>query len=278
MATVISISQVHDSQVHEPHTDLWISPEGLPRLSGAAAALLWALDEKLRTAALLTGAEERRFPNLIAEEVLDRSEYFEAFPGCASRVTSPRPGDNYFLSPAVCYHCYDMLKNRTLANNIVFTCCGTCFRSDVRDGTHLWDFTMREVVFLGSAEFVQRQRERWMAKAAAFARSLDLDASLVPANDPFFGAGTRGRKLLQQLKQLKYELSIPLRSRGNMPIASFNLHERFFTERFQISLATGEPAHSGCVAFGLERWCMALLARQAAPAALARLEEHDDLR
>ena len=137
---------------------------------------------------------------------------------------------------------------------------------------------MREVVFLGSAEFVQRQRERWMAKATRFARGLDLDASLAPANDLFFGAGTRGRKLLQQLKQLKYELSVPLLSRSNMPIASFNLHERFFTNRFQISLATGGPAHSGCVAFGLERWCMALLARQAAPAALARVEEHDDLR
>jgi len=273
MATVISISHVH-----EPDADLWISAEGLPRLSGAAAALLWALDDKFRNAALLTGAEERRFPTLIAEDVLERSEYFAAFPGCASRVTSPRPGDNHFLSPAVCYHCYDMLKDRILANNVAFTCCGTCFRSDVRDGTHLWDFTMREVVFLGSAEFVQRQREVWMTKATRFARGLHLDASLAPANDPFFGAGNRGRKLLQSLKQLKYELSVPLHSRGSTPIASFNLHERFFTNRFQISLATGEPAHSGCVAFGLERWCMALLAREAATAALARVEEHDDLR
>jgi hypothetical protein len=148
----------------------------------------------------------------------------------------------------------------------------------VQDGNHLWDFTMREIVFLGSAEFVQRQREGWMAKTARFASGLDLDAGLAPANDPFFGAGNRGKKLLQHLKQLKYELSVPLHSGGSMPIASFNLHERFFTNRFQISLATGEPAHSGCVAFGLERWCMALLARGAAPAALARVEEHDDLR
>jgi seryl-tRNA synthetase len=273
MATVIPISRRQ-----EVDADLRTFPDGMAQLTGAAAALLWALDSKFRNAALLTGAQESRFPTLIAEDVLDRSEYFRAFPGCASRVALPRAGRNYFLSPAVCYHCYDMLKDRTLSNNIILTCCGKCFRSDAYDEIHLWDFTMREIVFLGTAEFVQRQRERWMDWAANFARSLGLEASLSPANDPFFGLETRGRKLLQQIKQMKTELSVPMHLPGTMAIASFNLHERFFSDRFQISLAGGTPAFTGCVAFGLERWCMALLARHGAATALELVEEHDDLR
>ena len=258
--------------------DLRVLPEGLARLTGAAAALLWALDDKFRSAALLTGAQERCFPTIISEDVLERSGYFQAFPGCASQLSAPSGGRKYFLSPAVCYHCYDMLKERTLPNNIIFTCCGKCFRNDKCDDTHLWDFTMREIVFVGTREFVERQRLRWMDVVASFARDLDLDACLVPANDPFFGPETRGRKLLQQIKQLKFELSVPLPSPGDMPIASFNLHERFFSDRFHVSLAGDRPAYTGCVAFGLERWSMALLARHGAPAALELVEEHDDLR
>jgi seryl-tRNA synthetase len=250
--------------------------EGLVELRGAAAALLWVLDAKFRTAALLDGAEERRFPTLIAEDVLDRSEYFRAFPGYASRAAVPVAGHNYFLSPAVCYHCYDMLKDRTLSNNLILTCCGKCFRNDACSETHLWDFTMRELVFVGTTEFVQRQRQRWMDKASNFARDLGLEVCLAQANDPFFGSANRGRKLLQQIKQMKFELNV--QSPGRMPIASFNLHERFFSNRFQLSLAGGRPAYTGCVAFGLERWCLALVARHGAPAALELVEEHDDLR
>jgi hypothetical protein len=52
-----------------------------------------------------------------------------------------------------------------------------------------------------------------------------------------------------------------------MAIASFNNHETFFGEAFSISLARyghptsdrATPAWSGCVAFGIERWLLALL-------------------
>jgi len=42
--------------------------------------------------------------------------------------------------------------------------------------------------------------------------------------------------------------------------ASFNPHERFFGEAFDIRLADGSPAASACVAFGIERWLLAFLA------------------
>ena len=36
------------------------------------------------------------------------------------------------------------------------------------------------------------------------------------------------------------------------------VHETFFSRRFGFSLEDGTDAYSGCVAFGLERWALAL--------------------
>jgi hypothetical protein len=51
-------------------------------------------------------------------------------------------------------------------------------------------------------------------------------------------------------------------------VASFNRHETFFSSRFGFEMTGGRAAHSGCVAFGLERWVLAWLARHGAAAAV----------
>ena len=53
--------------------------------------------------------------------------------------------------------------------------------------------------------------------------------------------------------RLKREWVIP----GGTAIASLNCHQRFFADRFEIR-RDGEMAFSGCLAFGLERWLLAL--------------------
>jgi len=256
-----------------PHPGFQVTPEGLFSCAGPAAALLTTLNERLRESALRGGAEEHHFPTLITERTLDRAEYFQSFPQYASRVETPRRNGSYYLSPAVCYHCYGLLEHAQLEGEMTLTCCGRCFRGDAVDSAHLWEFTMREIVFVGSAGFVRVQRERWMEKVRTWAKQLQLDADLVPAQDPFFAAGNRGKKLLQQLKQLKFELQARDSSGSDMAIASFNLHEKFFTQKFNISLRDSGPAFSGCVAFGLERWAMALLTRHGATEAAARVED-----
>ena len=65
--------------------------------------------------------------------------------------------------------------------------------------------------------------------------------------------------LLQQIKQLKYEIRAPLGACGTeLAIASFNLHETFFSRRFGFGMANRTATHSGCIALGLERWALAL--------------------
>ena len=67
------------------------------------------------------------------------------------------------------------------------------------------------------------------------------------------------RAALQRIKGLKHELVFRFPDGRPLAIASFNDHELFFGDAFKISLTDGSPAWSGCVAFGLERWLMAVL-------------------
>ena len=70
---------------------------------------------------------------------------------------------------------------------------------------------------------------------------------------------------MQQLRNLKYELRADAGSAGRLAISSFNLHDAFFTSRFNIGpMSDGSPAVSGCVAFGIDRWTLACLAQHGA--------------
>jgi seryl-tRNA synthetase len=261
-----------------PHHDFPISDDGLLFPGTAESRLIHALHSRFGEMALAAGAKELQFPTVIAEEILDRSEYFQSFPHYASAVNSPNKTGRYFLSPAVCYHCYQLLMNSVLAGDTLLTCQGRCFRAESANDSHLWEFTMREIVFFGGDSFVRAQCDAWKQKIVGWAAQLGLTVNLAPATDPFFAGEIRGKKLLQQIKGLKYELTAPGLSGTDVPVASFNLHERFFTSRFEVTLTGGEPAYSGCVAFGIERWCMALLAQHGVNQALRRVEESDDLR
>jgi hypothetical protein len=80
------------------------------------------------------------------------------------------------------------------------------------------------------------------------------------ASDPFFAPTSRGRAALQRIKGLKHELALQFPDGRSLAIASFNDHESFFGEAFDIKLPSGDHASSGCVAFGIERWLLAVLA------------------
>jgi seryl-tRNA synthetase len=260
-------------QLEPLHGELKFSADGLFSCRGPVAELLRALDSHFCVAAVHRDAEQYVSPALISEKTLERSGYLVSFPGRASRIEASSRSGKYFLSPAVCYHAYELLAGSQLDSSAVMTCAGRCFRDDPADGRHLWEFTMREVVFLGSSEFVSAQRQEWLELATRWARALGLDASSGLASDPFFvGGENRGKKILQRVKELKYELCAPDLAGRPMAIASFNLHEQFFGKRFGITLGNGAPAFSACAGFGLERWALALLARLPANEALRQME------
>jgi len=112
---------------------------------------------------------------------------------------------------------------------------------------------------MGTADQVLDFRARWMSRAESMARLLCLRCEIAPASDPFFGRMGRIAAVSQLEQDLKFELLIPLQSDAK-PTAcmSFNYHRDHFGTSWDLRTAAGATAHTGCVAFGLERLSLAL--------------------
>jgi hypothetical protein len=228
-------------------------------LPANVATLIGWLDDRFLQMAIDAGARQIKVEDTIEECVLERAGYFESF--AIDRLVQSSEGKLY--PPAACYQCYPSLSQVEHAERGLWTCIAACGRKEEETGLgRLRNFHMREIVLVGSSNWVREERGRWMDKISEFARALGLRGELHSASDPFFGAGeTRGRKLVQQLMELKFEMQVRIgRPVPGLAIASFNLHERFFAERFGLHLPGGADACTGCVAFGLERWALALVA------------------
>ena len=271
--------------------ELTITGAGQVALSGLALDVFDATDRTVRRWADALGAAEHRYPSIIERGVLERAGQVESFPqhltviGNSERrrgiaiVPEERPldrddGDSspslgmtpFALAPAVCYHAYPEFEGRTIGPDPVFlTACGRCYRYE--GGNHvplerLWEFTMREIIVLGTREQVEAVRQSLVRQVADFVTALELEGTIGTASDPFFATGDEGRRLMQQAGALKHELQLAVDAAGHsVAAASFNHHHDFFGTRFAIRLADGSSAHSGCVAFGLERWVLGVLAQ-----------------
>ena len=271
----------------------WVIEEGRGQvaLRGPALNLLRAIDDDCRATIGVGafGAQEEVYPTLIGAKTLGRCGYFSSFPQSVSMVTHlvedydrierfrqanasttdlTVPDFSAFTtpeaccSPAVCYHAYRNREGAKLAGCDVVTCVGKCFRYESTNITgldRLWDFTMREVVFVGTEDEVTTRRQRGIEFVEAQVERFDLSCTIETANDPFFSAAYATKTYYQVRGDLKYELRLDVEpdDRGEartIACASFNLHESFFGKTFSITASDGQPAFTGCLAWGLERW------------------------
>jgi seryl-tRNA synthetase len=230
-------------------------------------------------------------PTLIPSRVLARCDYFRSFPqyvtfaehlkedaavidgfrarhGAASELDDQALGDmappDTCLSPAVCYHVYHRYENTTIpGRGIARGVCGKCFRFEAGNLSglrRLWDFTLREIVFLGSRTYVLEARDRSMEMMADLLQAHRLAGEIRTASDPFFIAPDSAAKTYFQLSsEAKFEVSLMLPANERLAAGSHNYHSDFFGRAFRIDLDGGGPMHSVCVGFGLERWVDAYL-------------------
>ncbi len=259
---------------------------GLTGLRGPAAALHRALDRRLARLCREVAGEEWCVPAALSLDTLARADYFASFPQWLTLAAHLRDDEDALrgvamshapaaavaqavapagaaLPPAVCYHVYDALAGQQLTGPRYVTAQGTCWRHEGDRHAALergWAFTMREIVCVGTAREVDDFVAGCEAHVLAFAATLGLHATVEPATDPFFAPSARGKRLLQQIQGLKRELLLPVDAAQGTAAASFNRHETRFGEAFDIRASDGRAAHTGCVAFGLERWTLAVLA------------------
>ena len=245
----------------------WLFASGAGQLAcaGRFLAVCRYFDECFRKMGRRQGAAEHCYPALIPAETLRQLDFFASFPQLATFAShSGSRNRDHILSPAVCYHTCNFLRNHKIPQAPYYvTAAGNCFRFEGAALTNtperLWNFTMREIVFFGTAREVEDIRRSLMVSVKRLALASGLEARLEEASDPFFLGASRGKLLLQRLKKLKYELRANFKENGRLAIASFNNHEDFFTTRMNIHLPDGAIAHSGCVAFGIERWAYVFL-------------------
>ncbi|HYC52090.1 MAG TPA: hypothetical protein VEB19_13330 [Gemmatimonadaceae bacterium] len=232
-----------------------IDPDGTVRITGLAARLFHIFDYVFARWARELGADDVAAPPVIPAATLERAGFVSSFPQLLLRTT----GDLAY-SPAACYHRYAALAGTTLTNSVVLGVHARCRRveADPRPLERATEFTMREVVVLGTAQDVERVRHRLLRRVDRFVTALALDGAIEPASDPFFASESAGRALAQRAGALKHELRLSLEDGRRVAVASFNKHHDHFGRAFDIAFA-GQPAHSGCVAFGVDRWVLAFL-------------------
>jgi len=236
--------------------------EGGVELHGSALALVRHLDSIVAGWARELGAVEEVFSDAIALDSLERAGFIEAFP---QKLVGIDGDDGFARPPALCYHHYPHLARRAVDEpGSIVTVAGRCYRNE-EDRAHplerLREFTMREIVAVGSESFVETTRRGLMDRVGRWIVELDLEGFIEVASDPFFTRATRGRQLMQQLQPLKYELRLASAEGRTVAAASFNHHQDHFGRAFSIRQQNGDAAHSGCVAFGWERWVIAFVAQ-----------------
>lgn len=282
------LTPIHTARI-DGMVDTLFRPMGADGVYARTAAYETVV-EKL--AALITSyrdpeAEILRFPPVMSRKQLERSGYLKSFPnllGCVCALHGSeaeinnaverheKGGDwtaaltpaDLVLSPAACYPVYPIAAERGTVpeQGYVFDIAADVFRHEPsKEIDRFQSFRMREYVCIGTPQQVSDFRQRWMVRAEEVATRLALPFTLEQASDPFFGRMGQMKAVAQLQAALKFELLIPVRSEEKQTACmSFNYHKEHFGSVWDMKLASGELAHSGCVAFGMDRLAVALFA------------------
>jgi hypothetical protein len=241
----------------------------LARLINKVEALIQKMTQDLL-------AEEIHVPSLLSEENMKSSEYLSSFWNQAivlknNESQGPKQIANGAVlgiaCPTVCYHYFASLRGKAVANSELVTSLSRCSRheeGELSDLSRLTNFTMREIIGLGSEKFcassIRRIEEAFLG---LLNETLDLQYDMRTASDPFFGSGSLVKQKAQLVTQSKMEVHAALPHKDTTTgVASFNRHGNVFFRRFGISQVSEEKLESFCVGFGYERIVFAIVSQK----------------
>jgi len=257
---------------------------GLYARGGDFERVIERFDALVTEAGAPFAAEVMRFPPVFARAHYERLSHIRNFPDLMGSVHTFTGGERehrdlleifdkhedwtarlapaaVMLVPAGCYPLYPTAEGTTLsAEGRRVDTEGFIFRHEPSDDpARMQIFRQREFVRLGTAEQALEHRNFWLEKGQELFKRVRVPVEAVVANDPFFGRGGKVQKAMQIEQVLKYELVTPICSREKpTAISSCNYHLDTFGSVFGIRTPDGEPAHTACVGFGLERIALAL--------------------
>jgi hypothetical protein len=264
--------------------------EGQFALTGTALDLLDYFDTSVKEIGNEFGAQEYRYPTIIPIRAMQRIQYLRGRPECLNFVSHLRedidvidafsrdaPGmtdraevngraeTDCLNSVAVCLHAFHQLQDHDLGDRAIrIGAVGKCMRyeaGNMRSLRRLRDFTMREVIAMGTESEILMFRKRAFARMTERLAEWGLASVVATAGDVFFTQAFAEQSVFQKVFDLKYELRARLAPPDDsLAIGSLNDHRDFLGKGFGI-MAGGRPAHSSCLAYGLERCVYAFLAQ-----------------
>ena len=260
--------------------------DGIYGRSATYEAVVDALDRVV----LRIGADQEalsvRFPPVMSWSTFHRSGYLDSFPDQMGSVDAFRGDErlhaellhraesgedrgpllettDIVLCPAVCHPLYPTQSGRLPEGGRRVEVYGYCFRHEPStDPFRMQSFRQHDYVYLGTPEGARAHCDEWVERGLDVLGTLGLGAESVVANDPFFGRSGRMLAANQRSERLKYELVVPVFASGRpTAVSSSNRHLDHFSRPFDIFTADGEPAHTACFGFGVDRITLALLDR-----------------
>ena len=260
--------------------------DGLYHRSGAFEAVVRGVEGLASRASNGAGGPTSYFAPIMPRNLLERTDYLRSFPDLLGVVEVFTGGDRdhaallqaaadgeewaaFFhpaevaLCSAACHPLYPTLTGTLPDGGVRHEVQGYCFRHEPSvDPVRMQSFRQHEFVFVGDPDGAVAHRDAWLTRGLELLGGLGLDVRAEVANDPFFGRAGRMLAANQRATTLKYEITCPVSSSEvRTAITSANCHEDHFGVAFDIRTPDGEPAHSACIGFGLERITLALLRR-----------------
>ena len=285
-----SVDDPYDTYMCELVREGLLIPSGVPGVVGRGGVfedVLQRFDRFVTRMGAAEGATVMRFPSIMPRAHFEQSGYLKSFPQLIGSVFSftgnehdhndllrmLNRGEDWskrltptdvVLTPAACYPVYPIAAARgpLPGGGLQFDIEADVFRHEPsRSLDRLQSFRMREFVRIGSAHEILLFREQWLAKSPALAADLGVPFTIEVANDPFFGRVGQVMAISQRQQALKFELLIRYHaSAAPTACMSFNYHRDHFGQAWSIRDDRGETAHTGCVAFGIDRLAVALFA------------------
>lgn len=250
------------------------------------ARVLRGVEDLLASVLRSPDVEVRRFPPVHEATLLDRSGYLQSFPHLAGVISTFAGGEDrhrallsalergtgyesvfgsssMVLCSSACHPLYPTLTGRLPGGGRRFDVHGQVFRNEPSDDpSRMVAFHQYELVYVGEPEGAERHAEQHLSLALDVLDQLGLAVSVLPATDPFFGRP--GRLLASGQLGAGAKIEVCGQTGPGAPVtalASVNRHHDHFAAAFSITTAAGDPAHSTCVGFGMERIALALLWR-----------------
>ncbi len=256
---------------------------GVYGYGGVFDEVLQSFDRLVTRRAAPFQAEVMRLPGVLSREHYLKTSHLENFPDLMGSVHSfmgrdrehvamlgrREAGEDWtqslapselMLSPACCYPLYPTVTGTLSSQGKTVDLLSQVFRHEPSiDPCRMQVFRQRELVRIGTAEQAMEHRQRCLELGKDVLNEVGLEVDIVLANDPFFGRGSRVMAASQKEQDLKHELVIAVATAEKpTAISSTNCHMDYFGKAFDIQTPDGQPAHSSCIGFGLERITLAL--------------------